>query len=388
MGTFGEAEREILLLMSPRTEFEFNNKKYRVLISGKPTCRNGEPKTDIYIKAQCCTDRNDIIEIKISYKKENADFLENKISDTRAKQLFGDDWKTVIKKSTESIRDDFLKRMLIYKKALQKTEAGAITLGWKFEFVNKVSGDLSGEVIMNRDQLKNLVLDVYAGVNLSKDKKDAMVNKKIIKDSGVANYLLMDDTVSSAQDVIDRMISIDQYIDSNPKIYFACKALNLRSFCGKLYGDFSGTFTGKLDGKAKGSYQKKIGKNEYDAAVPINGTGTFEGIIIGNISGSAKGKFEGDMSSFILSNRVTKRSPKGSFKPKWDGDRPLAVYVDWSEADNKLTPTLVFDEPLIVKGNSVAERLIKYMKNLNITSTKDIDAKNSGTDKIVLEENN
>ena len=49
------------------TEFVFEGKEYAVVLSGKPTCRKGEPKTDIYILAE--SDEGDI-EIKISYKKE------------------------------------------------------------------------------------------------------------------------------------------------------------------------------------------------------------------------------------------------------------------------------------------------------------------------------
>lgn len=385
MGTFGEAERRILAFMSPGTKFNFRGKQYKIVMSDKPTCRDGEPKTDIYILAE---NDFDSIEIKISYKKENADFLENKISADRAEQLFGPEWKNAVIQSTETIKDDFLRRMLIYKKAFQKTEAGAITLGWKFEFVNKGSGDLSGEVVIDKDQLRNLVLDVYAGVNLSNYKKDALVCGKSIKNSGVANYLLMDDSVSTPQEVIDHMVSIEEYIDSNPKIYFACKALNLRSFTGKLNGDFEGTFTGKLSGKAVGKYQKEIAKNTYsEVPVDVHSSGEFKGIITGRISGMAEGRFEGNMSEFKLSNKVTKRSSKGTFKPKWDGDRPLAVQVEWCDVEGKLTPTLVFDKPLEVKGNKMAERLIEYMKRMNIVSTDDIDSCNVGTDRIVFDDN-
>ncbi len=48
-------------------------KGYTVMLSGKPTCHKGEPKTDIlYYWAESCEDE---VEIKISYKKENADFI-------------------------------------------------------------------------------------------------------------------------------------------------------------------------------------------------------------------------------------------------------------------------------------------------------------------------
>ena len=202
------------------TEFEFEDRKYVVELSGKPTCHKGEPKTDIYVLAKSSLDEK---EIKISYKKENADFIENKMSAERAEQLFGKKWAKIIEDSTTSIMNRFEERMLIYKNKFKRTEKGAITLGWKFELLNKISGDLSGKMKLTENQ----VIDVYAGSNLAEDKRDAMVNGKVIKNSGVANYLLMDENINSAQDIIDKMIPIKDYVKMHPDIYFACKALNI-----------------------------------------------------------------------------------------------------------------------------------------------------------------
>ena len=222
--------------------------------------------------------------------------IENKMSAERAEQLFGEDWIDIIEHSTTAIQDKFYERMLIYKNGFRRTEKGSITLGWKFELLNKSGGDLSGKMLLTDEQ----VVDVYAGSNLSPDKKNASVCGQIIRDSGVANYILMDENVHSAQDVIDKMIPIREYVMMHPDIYFACKALNYRTFA-----------------------------------------------------------------------------------EKWDGNRPLSVQVNWDAINNRLVPELVFDKPLIVKGDEVAERLIHYMRKLNIRTTEDIDEDNSGTDKIV-----
>lgn len=230
MGDFGDAERRILAFMTEGTEFVFQDKKYKVIFSGKTTCHKGEPKTDIYILAKS---EHDKTEIKISYKKENADFIENKMSAERAEQLFGTDWEGIIEQSTTAIRDRFEERMLIYKNKYKRTEKGAITLGWKFELLNKNSGDLSGKMLLTEEQ----VIDVYAGSNLSEDKRNAMVCGQVIEDSGIANYILMDEDVHSAQDVIDKMIPITEYVKLHPDIYFACKALNYRTFAEKWDGD-------------------------------------------------------------------------------------------------------------------------------------------------------
>ncbi len=184
MGDFGDAERRIKGLMSKGTVFEFQGEQYKVIMSDKPTCQKGEPKTDIYILAE--NNNNDKKEIKISYKKENADFIENKMSAKRAKQLFGSEWEVVIENSTTAIKDRFSERMLIYRNNFKRTNKGAITLGWKFELMNKSSGDLSGRMLLTEEQ----VIDVYAGNNLLDDKRNANVCGEIILNSGVANYIL------------------------------------------------------------------------------------------------------------------------------------------------------------------------------------------------------
>lgn len=293
MGDFGDAERRILAFMSKGTEFSFKGNNYKVVLSGKPTCCKGEPKTDIYILAESVFDK---VEIKISYKKENADFLENKMNAYRAEQLFGENWAEIIEQSTTAISERFEERMLIYKNKFKRTEKGAITLGWKFELLNKSSGDLSGKMSLTEKQ----VIDVYAGSNLDEDKRNAMIEGKVIENSGVANYILMNENIHSAQDVIDKMVLIEDYVRMHPNIYFACKALNYRTFT-----------------------------------------------------------------------------------QKWDGDRPLSVQVNWNEKKNKLVPEIVYNKPLIVKGNEVAGRLIQYMEKLNIKTTDDINESNAGTDRII-----
>ncbi len=148
------------------------------------------------------------MEIKISYKKENADFIENKMSAERAEQLFGTEWKEVIENSTIAIVIDLRKECSYIQVNLKEQEKGAITLGWKFELLNKNSGDLSGKMLLTEEQ----VIDVYAGSNLSDDKRNAMVSGQVIENSGIANYILMDENVKSAQDVIDKMIPIREYV--------------------------------------------------------------------------------------------------------------------------------------------------------------------------------
>lgn len=283
MATFGDAERRIAHLLNEGNTFLLSGSYYTIVNSGKPTCRHGEPKTDIYVKA--CSAQGNSIEIKISYKKENADFIENKTSAERAEALFGSTWQDIIFNATSSIRDKFEAKKLIYKRAGNRTEQGAITVGWKYELLNKPGGALSGLVDLTRDQ----IIDVYAGTHLSTDKRNALINGECIPNSGIANYILMNDDVATTQEVIDNLYSIDDYVDMYPDVYFACKALNYRTY-----------------------------------------------------------------------------------RKKYDGNRPLSVYVKWYVKENKLCHTLVFGEPLEIGGDAAVTDLLAALDELCIETTDDI----------------
>lgn len=282
---FSQKEHSLLELFKPNTKFLFQGEIYKVNFAGKPTSSKGEPKTDVYINASPIN-AEEVVEIKISYKKINADFLENKISKERAKQIFGQDWKEIIKESTKSVQYLFKAKKLIYKSKFRKTNAGSITLGWRFELTNKPGGNLSGELLLTRDQL----LDVYSGINLEKEKINAIVNGSVIKNSGIANYILVSDNLNSTQEVIDQLESIEEYVKTHPKLYFVCKALNYRS----------------LD-------------------------------------------------------------------KKYEGNRPLAVQVNWTEKNNKLNHQLNFDAPLSQKGTEIYLQLKQALDKLDSETTDDLN---------------
>lgn len=286
--TFGEAERYINSFFPIGKIINLGDKGYEVIMSGKPTTSKGEPKTDIYILLK---NGNKNYEIKISVKKDNADFLENKTSAKRAEQIFGENWMKIVINSTTQLKDKFYAKPLIFKEKFKRTESGAITLGWKFELLNKVSGELSDIIPLTREQM----IGVYAGTTLANEKKNAFVNGKIIQNSGVANTILFGnlEKFNSAEQIMDSLISIDEYVDQHPRIYFACKALNYRTF-----------------------------------------------------------------------------------KKKFDGNRPLAVYIDWKNKNGKLHPEFVFDKPLITRGNEVANNLLRAIREIGINDTDDINNEN------------
>ena len=96
--------------------------------------------------------------------RENADFIENKMSSERAAQLLGENWADIIERSTTAISERFEERMLIYKNKFKRTEKGSITLGWKFELLNKNNGELSGKMMLTEQQVKMCIRDRYGTV--------------------------------------------------------------------------------------------------------------------------------------------------------------------------------------------------------------------------------
>lgn len=293
MVRYGASERHIVSLFKPGTRFYYKGKEYEVEGSGKPTTRQGEPKTDIYVRS-FEVGGSEVIEFKISFKQENADFLENKMTAQRAEQIFGPTWQEIISEIIKSIKEQFLKRPYIYKNKFKRTGAGCITLGWKFELLNKPGGDLSNRVNLTPSQ----VVEVYAGKKLDASKKNATVNGIMIPDSGVANCVINCDIkkINSIQEAVDNIISIEEFAQLNPDIYFACKALNYRTF-----------------------------------------------------------------------------------ENKYDGNRPLSVSIDWQVINNKLTPMIIFDNPLLIRGHQVANNLKENLQRLGIKNTDDINATNVST---------
>jgi len=233
MADFIEAEEVVRKFFPKGTTFDYEGEEYMVIDSGKPLPQKGkgEPKTDIYV---CAQSEGTTKEFKISYKKKNADFLENKMKSDRAEQIFGANWKEIIEENTKRISDRFEETPVLFLDQRKKTEPGSMTLGWRFELFNKLQGGLSGKMEnLTRDQ----VYEVYAGKKLEERKRNAKVNGKVIPNSGTADYILVTDEVESAQDIINRMQPIGEYIDENPDIYYGCKALNYRSKKKKMEGN-------------------------------------------------------------------------------------------------------------------------------------------------------
>jgi len=74
-----------------------------------------------------------------------------------------------------------------------------------------------------------------------------------------------------------------------------------------------------------------------------------------------------------------------SFKDKWDGDRPLAVYIKWDLKNDKLYSKIKYDNPLLMRGNEVVSVLKRVFEQLKIKNTKDINSNNCYNSEIIYQ---
>ena len=66
-----------------------------------------------------------------------------------------------------------------------------------------------------------------------------------------------------------------------------------------------------------------------------------------------------------------------TYVSKYDGNRPLAVQVDWQVVNEKLVSNIEFEYPLEKNGTEMANRLLYCLSRLSIETTDDINEKNA-----------
>jgi len=276
---FSNTERAIKALLETEDSFVYRSRTYKTKVVGKPSPASGECKTDIYVLAE--TADYAAKEFKISIKQSNADFIGNKLSLDRAIEIFGEEAPAIIVEHTNSIREYFEASTLVFFDKKNRTDAKSMTLGWKFEIMNKTSGNKSGKLNLTHQQK----IEIYSGQNLQEGKRNSRVNGLPVEDSGVANFMLVvDSTIDQDLDYyMNQLVPVEEYVDDK-ELYFACKALNYR----------------------------------------------------------------------IAPN-------------KWDGNRPLCVYVNWQLYNGELSATLVYTNPLETKGNEPGNNLREILQELDIT---------------------
>lgn len=269
----------------------WNNRSYNCVRACKPYPQRGggECKTDVYVLLSNSHSQENA-EIKISIKKDDAEFLANKLTAVVAEDLLGKDWESILIESIYLIKDRFLDRIndLAFLKGRGDEVDANFTLGWKLEVANKAR-TLSTPLHLSNDEIVRII---FKGENQVEEKRNAIIfDNNIRVNSGVAEYLLNGniDRYTNPQDVINDLINLDN----------------------------------------------------YDA---------------------------GEIHLIFTANNFRYRANKA------DGARTLAVAVEWSVQNNRLSPRIIFDRPLIYQGERDMMPTIKQsLIQLGINQYSDIN---------------
>lgn len=237
---YAQLEQRIIQLFENEGAFILNDETFTVEKVGKPTASAGECKTDVYISG---SNSLKTVEIKLSVKTNSTnEFQENKIGADRAESIFGVDYKDIICAAVESIKERFTESPLVTVPSYRRTPENSFKVGWKLELASK-SRTLSAPLQLTDAQIKSIV---YKGENLPESKKNAIVNGEIIRDSGVADYIIYTEIedIQHTSDVIHQMQLIDQM--EVEQIYLIFTSNNYRT---NVEFDRSRTRAASTDGK-------------------------------------------------------------------------------------------------------------------------------------------
>jgi bspRI restriction endonuclease len=267
--------------------FRYYGKLCEVIYAGKPRPKGGgECKTDIFVKARDINTGKEL-ELKISVKNMNKEFMGNKLKKEDVEAYLGSNWENILINASTSIRSSFERRVLMYATGHHPTKQNSVTVGWKLEIADRPRA-LSVPIPLSDREIRDYI---YKGTNLTKDKKDSIVNGKEIPNSGVADFLLVTciENIQTSNDVINQMELIDNANIGDT--YFIFTANNYRT--------------------------------DVDSA---------------------------------------------------DGQRALAVRIEWEVIDGKMIPIFHYDNPLKYTGKKdmapLVKRALAYLGKRNVTDIK------------------
>lgn len=288
---YSALERMLQQVFSVGEQFEYRNQLFTIENSGKPL---PDCKTDLYIMAIDSAGKEN--EFKLSIKKDNHDFLGNKLPLERAIEIFGPAASEIITRATLDLKKEFDRTKLIFPCDVKENNFN-ITLGWRFDLLNKGTRRLSCDLDLNKEQM----IEVLNGNSRPAKKKNAKVNGITIIDSGVPNLIVeySSDLTFLRSQSIDYFVSLWEFIPD---------------------------------------YVDRVGLHVIAGFSAVN----------------------------FRSN-----------ENKWDENRALAVWIEWTSTDGGLSFRLIYDDPLETRANVVGEHVRSLViDSEDRTSPKDLTQSN------------
>ena len=239
MGDDG-AEKKVRAILG-NSKFTYKGKRYKIVINEKPS---PETKTDFYILAERLQSKKKITkEFKISYKTTKYAFLENKLTSKRSEEIYGKNWKTIIKKQImqknsfevnqcwlkkspcTSLKEDFRDFPVVNFK---KGRGYGVVLGWRIE-IEDLHAPKVGRRRLSGKIKENIIDQILWGKGCSTEMRDAKIGKEIIKKSGIPDYILIKnpECIKTANDVFKNIQDIRKHAESHNKVRNAFFTQNL-----------------------------------------------------------------------------------------------------------------------------------------------------------------
>ena len=201
-------------------EFTFENEHYQVIQNSKPS---SEKKTDFYVLARKIKDNTER-EFKISYKKPDFSFVENKVKPHRIPYIYGENWSEILKAQIKPTQHRFnaLKNIVDCKKE-------KIMLGWRYE-IEQLDAPKTGGRNLSTIIQQNISSQVLWGDGCADKMRDALVDGKKITNSGIPDFILIKDpeSIKTIQDVFDDLHDIRKYAKKHWKMRAGFIAQNNR----------------------------------------------------------------------------------------------------------------------------------------------------------------
>ena len=201
------------------SEFTFENEHYLVIQNSKPS---PEKKTDFYVLARKIKDNTER-EFKISYKKPDFSFVENKVKPHRIPYIYGENWSEILKVQIKPIQHRFNVEPVI--DFIKET----IKIGWRYE-IEQLDAPKTGGRNLSTVIQQNISSQVLWGDGCADEMRDALVDGKKITNSGIPDFILIKDpeSIKTIQDVFDDLHDIRKYAKKHWKMRAGFIAQNNR----------------------------------------------------------------------------------------------------------------------------------------------------------------
>ena len=251
------------------SQVSFAGELHSVEVSEKPFYEEGEGKTDVYLGLR--SPDGVYKEVKISLKKDNADFLENKLTLARAVAIFGSE--EAVEKLTDEVYgtlgEKLEGRQVDFTEKSGRTEAGSYTVGWRMDITTRKTGELSAKLPMTEEQL----MHCYSGTNLIGNRRDAEVAGRLVKDSGVATHFLRGKPEEllklSPEELLVQVETVEDHVKAHPEVFVKLSALNYRESKGDVTSYSAAIFgvnraTGRIEKVALKKRADQLARRELE----------------------------------------------------------------------------------------------------------------------------